>query len=144
MVLNEVMRLFPVAPYVFRKTNEEITIENVTIPNNTSLLISILHIHRNPLYWGKDAHLFKPERFDVEKFEKIHPYAFIPFTKGPRMCLGWHFAILLLKTVLANFLMRFEVDTEKKFEDIELTLGCTMTIHGGYGIRISERKVDSK
>lgn len=140
MVLNEVMRLFPVVPFAFRKTQGEVEFEDLTIPANTNLFIPIIHIQRNPLYWGNDAHLFKPERFEKENFEKIHPYAFMPFTKGPRMCLGWRYAMTLLKIVIANFLIRFEVDTSKKFEEIELQLGCTLTIHGGYKIKIKERE----
>lgn len=139
MILNEVMRLFPVVPFAFRKSKEEVEFEDFTIPANTNLFIPIIHIHRNPKIWGEDAHLFKPERFEKENFEKIHPYAFMPFTKGPRMCLGWRYAMMLLKIVIANFLRRFEVETSKKFEEIEPQLGCTLTIHGGYRIKIKER-----
>lgn len=139
MVLNEVMRLFPVVPFAFRKTRDEVAFEDMTIPANTNLFIPIIHIQRNPLYWGDDAHLFKPERFEKENLERVHPYAFMPFTKGPRMCLGWRYAMMLMKIAIASFLRRFEVDTTRKFDEIEPQLGCTLTIHGGYNISIKER-----
>ena len=42
--------------------------------------IIVLNVHRNPLYWGDNAELFVPERFEPERFNKVHPYAYLPFT----------------------------------------------------------------
>jgi cytochrome P450 len=46
------------------------------------VLLNILKVQRNPKYWGSDAHDFIPERFEPEKIEKIHSYAFSPFTRN--------------------------------------------------------------
>ena len=43
-----------------------------------------------------------PERFEEEKFKKIHKYAFIPFGGGPRTCIGKNFATLEMKIILAK------------------------------------------
>lgn len=40
--------------------------------------------------WGEDADEFKPERFLEQKSERR--YQFIPFSVGPRTCIGKNFA----------------------------------------------------
>ena len=141
MVINETMRLMPVVPFVARRAESEIAVtKGYIIPESANISIPIFGIHRNKTYWGDDAEQFRPERFEKENFEKIHPYAFIPFTKGPRMCLGYRYAMALIKIQLANFLMRFEVDTNLKFDELELTSKISMTICQGYMISIKDRK----
>lgn len=142
MVINEVMRLFPVVPFVVRQCDDEIILSNnYVIPVGASLIIPIIRIHRNEKYWGKDAEYFKPERFEKKSFKTIHPYAYLPFTKGPRMCLGYRYAMILMKIQLANFLMRYEVDTSLKFDELEFSTQVTLTVCQGYRISIKERNL---
>lgn len=57
---------------------------------------------RDPAIWGADANAFRPERWEDEQFSaKLHPCAYLPFSKGPRDCIGQTFAILEAKAVLA-------------------------------------------
>lgn len=79
-VVNETFRVLPTIPFATRRTAAEIKLDECTIPEGCELLIPIIRIHTNPKWWGDDAHLFKPERFERENIKKVHPYAFIPFT----------------------------------------------------------------
>ena len=141
MVINEVMRLYPVVPFVVRQVDEETVLgDNYKIPVGATVVVPINRIHKNKKYWGDDAEEFNPERFSKENFSKIHPYAYIPFTKGPRMCLGYRYAMVLMKIQLANFLMRYEVDTDLKLDELEFGVQVTMTVCQGYMIKIKDRK----
>ena len=80
MVISESMRIIPVVPFTTRKTTGEVVLTGYTIPAETEIIIPILRIHTNPKFWGDDAHLFKPERFEKERMKNIHPYAYLPFT----------------------------------------------------------------
>lgn len=61
---------------------------------------------------------FKPERFEAGySTEKVSPYAYIPFSAGPRNCIGQKFAMLEIKTVLANVLRHYEIEFVGKKED---------------------------
>lgn len=66
---------------------------------------------------GRDATLFpepeqfRPERFDVEQTnEKYNAFTYIPFSAGPRNCIGQKFALLELKSVLSKVLRFHELE----------------------------------
>ncbi|KAL7025579.1 hypothetical protein ACKWTF_013543 [Chironomus riparius] len=141
LVINEAMRLMPVVPIVFRKVNNEVTLsDGCILPKGGNIIIPIYKIHHSKDIWGNDAEQFRPDRFEKENLEKIHPYAFMPFTKGPRMCLGYRYAMTLMKIQLVNFLMRYEVDTSLKFEELEYELNTTLNVCQGYMISIKKRQ----
>ena len=116
-VVNEVLRLYP-AIYIFSRTPlKEDSIDDYTIPVGSNIIISQYVTHKDPLLWDKPEQ-FMPERFEEEKFKKIHKYAFIPFGGGPRMCIGKNFATLEMKIILAkiyqNNILELQDDEEVK------------------------------
>ena len=60
-------------------------------------------------YW-REPDIFRPERFDPVNGDPITPYSYIPFSVGPRSCIGAPFATIEIKTVLAMILQRFRLD----------------------------------
>ena len=89
MVLNETLRKWPVANLQFRKSTREYKIPNttLTIPADTFIIIPTLSIHRDERFY-ENPEKFDPERFTEENKGKRHSMAFIPFSEGPRICLG--------------------------------------------------------
>lgn len=58
-----------------------------TIPANSHLHISIYDLHRRADIYPEPER-FIPERFLLENSATRHPYAYIPFSAGPRNCIG--------------------------------------------------------
>ncbi|XP_036961177.1 cytochrome P450 3A27-like [Acanthopagrus latus] len=121
MVINESMRLYPIANRLERVSKASVEINGLTIPKGTVAMVPIYTLHRDPSLWPEpDA--FKPERFSKENKGNIDPYAFLPFGAGPRNCIGMRFALLMMKLALVEILQRFTFVTCKE-TDIPLELG---------------------
>ncbi|PPR95736.1 hypothetical protein GOBAR_AA24919 [Gossypium barbadense] len=73
------------------------------------ILIPIIALHHDPQLWGDDVHLFKPERFveGIASATKYNSAAFIPFSMGPRSCVGMSFATTETKVALSMILQRY-------------------------------------
>ncbi|XP_023213652.1 cytochrome P450 4C1-like, partial [Centruroides sculpturatus] len=107
-VIKESMRICPPAPVIARENLYEIKIDDYILPPKSSISICIHAIHHNPSVY-ENPEVFDPDRFLPENFKKLHPYAFLPFSAGPRNCLGFKLAMVEMKTILANVLRNFKV-----------------------------------
>ena len=138
-VIKEVLRIHPSAPIISRKIDEEIEVEGVVYPKNSTLVICILAMQRDERNW-QDPLTFKPERF-VNVDGQRNPFAFVPFSGGPRNCIGQRFAMMELKLTLYHLLLNFEIVAFQKADELIETVGV---IHGvlnedGLLIQMKER-----
>lgn len=86
--MNESLRLFPVVTIMARKCASPFTLQGFDIKPGMSIAIGIRQIHRNPKYWGPNADAFDPDNFLPEKVKARSPFCYIPFSAGPRNCIG--------------------------------------------------------
>lgn len=93
----------------------------------------------NKKVWGEDALKFNPDRFLEENFKKIHPYAYFPFSNGPRICVGHKYAWIVMKIFLSRFLMKYRVKTNLKYEELKFNMRLTTSIVQGAMISIERR-----
>ncbi|XP_061709749.1 cytochrome P450 4d8-like isoform X1 [Cydia pomonella] len=106
-VVKETLRLYPPVPIIVRTVTSDTELPSgVTVPAGTGICMHIWATHRNPRYWGPDVDSFRPERF-LEPLK--HPAQFVPFSFGVRNCLGYQYAMMSLKTVLATVLKEYRV-----------------------------------
>lgn len=61
--------------------------DGFTIPCGTNIFVSPFATHRLPRYFP-DPMKFDPDRFSADNLRNMHPYAFLPFSLGPRNCIG--------------------------------------------------------
>lgn len=119
MCIKEALRIFPPAPFISRKLKEDVVIENYRVPSGTTVELVIYKIHRDPTQFP-DPEVFDPDRFLPENINKRHPYAYIPFSAGPRNCIGQKFAMLELKILVSSILRRFRVESVVPRDQLKL------------------------
>ncbi|XP_074025903.1 probable cytochrome P450 6a23 isoform X2 [Leptinotarsa decemlineata] len=70
-------------------------------------------IHHDPEYYP-DPDKFDPERFNKENTAARHPFAYMPFGEGPRMCIGARYGLLQSKVGIIAIIKNFEVTLNEK------------------------------
>ena len=91
-VLKEAMRLYPPGWLYTRRALGADCFGEYAIPPGADIFISSWLLHRHPDYWD-DPDKFIPERFAGADEPARHRYAYIPFSAGPRHCIGESFAM---------------------------------------------------
>ncbi|XP_006773816.1 PREDICTED: cytochrome P450 3A12-like [Myotis davidii] len=106
MVMNESLRLFPIAGRLERFCKKDVEINGVFIPKGTLVMVPSFVLHLDPTYWPEPEE-FRPERFSKENKDRINPYIYTPFGSGPRNCIGMRFALMNMKIALVRVLQNF-------------------------------------
>ncbi|XP_037943170.1 probable cytochrome P450 313a4 [Teleopsis dalmanni] len=127
MVINETMRVMAPVPLVARQTAEDIHLSNgAIVPKGVQVVIDIFHMHRRKDIWGDEAWNFNPENFLPTNLEEKHSYAFMPFTKGLRNCIGWKYGLISVKITLAKLLRNYRFTTNFKYKDLAFVEDITL------------------
>jgi len=132
-VVEESMRLFPPAHSFSRSPVADDVVGGYRIPAGARVLIQPFVVHRHPGHWP-DPERFDPDRFLPENAASRHPYAYLPFGGGPRICIGRRFGVQEILLVLAVLARRFELrlvdDDAPGFEPL-----LTLRPRGGLRVR---------
>ncbi|XP_052753295.1 cytochrome P450 4C1-like isoform X2 [Galleria mellonella] len=148
-VVRESLRLYPPVPVIVRKIETPTTLPSgLTLVPGVGVAINIWGIHRNPDIWGPDANEFKPERF-IESTLK-HPAAFMPFSYGPRNCLGYQYAMMSMKTVIATIIRNYRILPAEDQElnscaskaNLEVKFEIMMKHVNNFQIRLEKRSIN--
>jgi cytochrome P450 len=107
-VIDEVLRLYPPAWTVARNALADDRFQGYRIPAGSIVLVSPYFTHRLEAFWPEPLR-FDPDRFLPDIARARHPFAYLPFSLGPRICIGMQFALYEARLVLAMILKRYRV-----------------------------------
>jgi cytochrome P450 len=105
-VVHESIRLYPGAWGFERRTLTDKHLGRYWLPEGAEIMISPYTLHRNRRFWS-DPLSFKPERF--ESGGAASSEAYMPFSAGPRKCVGDRFTLVVVMTVFRRFVARYRV-----------------------------------
>jgi cytochrome P450 len=135
-VIQETLRLYPPVPLLPRQAREADRIADVEVEKGALIMIAPWLLHRTEELWDRPNH-FLPERFLNDA--RIDPYAFIPFSVGPRICAGLNFGLSESILCLAILAQRFRVHVRPGYR-VEPVCRLTLRPSGGLPVTISSRR----
>ncbi|CAO3627588.1 unnamed protein product [Cunninghamella blakesleeana] len=107
-VLKETLRLHSPVRALSKYCKQDCIVPGgYKIPGGTGVSIQVYAMHHNPKVYP-DPERFDPDRFSPEEEQKRSRFAWLPFSTGPRSCIGMAFALQEAKTVLSMFLHKYE------------------------------------
>ena len=134
-VIQESLRLYPPVWLLPRLATQEDSIGGYRVPAGAKVCVSLYCTHRHPRFW-EQPEIFDPTRFDPDRQGSRHPFAYFPFSGGPRSCVGRDLALLETTLILATTAQRYRlqrVPTHPVRTEALITLrpryGMKMTVH---------------
>lgn len=104
-VMLETMRLYPQVWMFDRRALGPDDLGGTAVRKGDLVIFCPYAIHRLPELWP-DPDAFQPERFDGER-KPHNTHAYLPFSAGPRTCLGNNFALIESQIIVGTLLSRF-------------------------------------
>ncbi|KAM6936866.1 cytochrome P450 2F2-like [Xenentodon cancila] len=128
-VIHEVQRIANTVPLsVFHCTTKDTELMGYSIPKGTMIIQNLSSVLMEEGQW-KFPHEFNPENFLNDKGEFFKPEAFMPFSAGPRVCLGEGLARIELFLIMVTLLRKFKFIWPEDAGEPDFTpvFGATMT-----------------
>ncbi|XP_071700054.1 parthenolide synthase-like [Rutidosis leptorrhynchoides] len=119
MVVKETFRMHPPAPLLLpHESLSHCQVGGYDVLPNTSALVNVWGIGRDPNIWGNNANEFYPERFENFDVE----FELMPFGGGRRSCPAINTAPTTMEFVIANLLYSFDwkLPNEAKSDDLNM------------------------
>lgn len=135
-VFEETMRLYPPVPILSREAKAADVIRKRDIPAGSLMLVVPWLLHRHRDYWDKPDH-FIPERF-LDVNNRPDKFLYLPFSVGPRVCIGKMFGLVEAVLVMATLAQRFRLILP---QGTEVTHECRLTLRprGGLYMKLERR-----
>ncbi|PHH93001.1 hypothetical protein CDD83_2490 [Cordyceps sp. RAO-2017] len=112
-VLKEALRLWPPVPSNMRTASRDVVLPKgggpdgqspLFVPKGTECRFSMYSLQRRKDLYGEDAEEFRPERWDTLRTS----WEYVPFSGGPRVCIGQQFALTMVSYLTARIFQLFE------------------------------------
>ncbi|PGH03436.1 benzoate 4-monooxygenase [Polytolypa hystricis UAMH7299] len=116
-VINETMRIHSTSslglPREIPAGAPPVTIRGHVFRPGTVLSVPAYTIHHSPEIWGSDVEEFIPTRWDPARLTATQKAAFIPFSTGPRACVGRNVAEMEMNCIVGTVFKNFDFQMEQ-------------------------------
>lgn len=116
-VLKESQRLYPSVPFFSRKIHKDFELHGYRITKGSTVVVNNYLLHRNPEAFP-NPEKFDPDRFLPERCVGRNPFSYVPFSAGPRNCIGQRFAVMEEKVVISNILRNFRLKSLEQRDQV--------------------------
>ena len=105
-VVQETLRLYPPLWMFDRRALGPDDLGGTKVAKGDLVIFCPYSLHRLPDLWP-DPEAFRPERFAAGREEHKHKFTYLPFSVGPRTCIGNHLAMIESQLIMGTLLARF-------------------------------------
>nr|ALD15912.1 cytochrome P450 [Dendroctonus armandi] len=136
MVIKETLRLYPPVAFFARKLAQDVEFKGVLYPKGLKVMLFPYGCHRSPKYFSE------PEKFIPERFENWAgklPFAYTPFSAGPRNCIGQKFAGLEMLATLSKIIRKFKLAPAKPEHRMQMAAETILISKNGVKISLEKR-----
>ncbi len=136
-VTEEALRMYPPVWLFTRKAIEDDHVGDYFIPAGADIFLSPYYLHRNTDYWD-DVDEFRPQRFTAEEEKQRHKFCYLPFSAGPRRCIGDFFATAEMQIHIGLMAQKFRFELlDDKMPELEASIN--MRAKNPIMLKISKR-----
>ncbi|CAO3593131.1 unnamed protein product [Absidia cylindrospora] len=139
-VCKESLRYTPPVPVTNRIATKDFKLRDTSLPKGTRVVLCPMVSHFDKQHWGDDAEQFVPSRWDRAPANSISPYVYLPFLAGGRQCIGYRFALIEFKVILALLIKNFKFTPKPGFD---VRKGMQITLRPLPNMTLMVEKVDS-
>ena len=131
-VFRETLRLFPPVGFLAREAASADTMRDKSIPPGAAVIVSPWLLQRHRAMWSHpDA--FDPDRFSTDAGRASARTAYLPFSSGPRACIGANFALQEATLLIAMLAQRYRFEPVAGHEPEPVG---RLTIRSANGVRL--------
>lgn len=131
--VKETLRLYPPIHTGNRRVVAPVQLLGYNLHPGQKVLLSYYLVQRHPAYWDS-PHEFYPERW-LRSERQTETFSYIPFSGGPRMCIGAPFAQVELRMVLSYLLQRFRFVL---LHPVRMHMGATLEPYPGVQMKVEK------
>lgn len=136
-VFRETLRLYPPVGFFAREATETQAMRDKTVPAGATVVVSPWLIHRHRDLWERPDE-FDPDRYGSDSAKESLKCAYLPFSLGPRVCIGAAFAMQEAVLILARLVRRYHFEALPGVEPQPVGR-LTIRSENGMRLKISKR-----
>lgn len=117
--IKEGMRMYPIGGGTIRHNQEDLVLSGYRVPKGQEILITHNLLLQTEKYCPKTKE-FIPERWlrsGESKYAPTHNFLFMPFSFGPRSCVGKRIVEMELETTVARLIRNFNIEFNYSVEN---------------------------
>jgi cytochrome P450 len=135
-VIDEILRVRSPVWCTARDAAEPDVLQGFRVEKGDLVMPLFYLTHRHPEFW-KNPEAFDPDRFAPEQSKGRHHWSYLPFSMGPRICIGNVFSLTEGALLFATLLQQIEWSMDG--DDVAMDPSITLRPKGEVPVRVRWR-----
>ncbi|KAL4463997.1 hypothetical protein ABPG74_005934 [Tetrahymena malaccensis] len=91
-------------------------LDDIKIEKGVIINVYMKSVHRDSRFYT-DPHCYNPQRWlETKENKSLHPYTYLPFSAGPKNCIGQHLALIEARIILNSLIKNFNFELNEGYQ----------------------------